>query len=176
MQGPAGELATTAPSLKQLDLTDHLIGSWSTVVSICQQLPHLQLLNLSLNRLQLPNSLPDAGLQQLPGLQCLVLNQCNITWQQVAVLQSSMQTLQELHVAGNSISSLHVQLEQPTQQQAQHEQQQDWPPLAGFRSLQVRSAINVVRSKPPLQSAEYCVICISRSNPKHYCNNISSWC
>jgi hypothetical protein len=69
--------------LQQLDLTDNLIGSWAAVISICKQLPQLQLLNLSLNRLQLPCSLQHAGLQQLPGLKCLVLNQCNITWQQV---------------------------------------------------------------------------------------------
>lgn len=46
---------------------------------------------------------------------------------QVAVLQSSLPHLQELHVAGNAISSLHVQLEQ----------QQDRPHLLGFNSLQV---------------------------------------
>lgn len=59
-------------------------------MGICQQLPQLQLLNLSLNRLQLPSSVPDAGLQRLPGLQCLVLNSCNITWQQVRVAFYSM--------------------------------------------------------------------------------------
>jgi hypothetical protein len=83
LQGPDGKLAETAPSLQQLDLTDNLIGSWATVLSICKQLPGLQLLNLSLNMLQLPCILQDSGVQQLPGLRCLVLNQCNITWQQV---------------------------------------------------------------------------------------------
>jgi Leucine-rich repeat (LRR) protein len=194
VQGPHGKLSATATSLRQLDLTDNLIGGWSTVVSICQQLPQLQLLNLSLNRLQLLSSLPDAGLQQLPGLQCLVLNSCNITWQQVwapgsieectsrpepqqctnkladvghlvhcapdascqqtppfhavcrvvrvqvAVLQSSLPNLQELHVAGNSISSLLVRRDQPSHDQQQQQQQHDWPPLEGFRSLQVGSS------------------------------------
>lgn len=86
MQGAAGQLAMTAPSLQQLDLTDNLISSWSTAASACQQLPSLQQLNLSINRLQLPSSLPDAGLQLLPGLHCLVLNECHITWQQVCWL------------------------------------------------------------------------------------------
>jgi hypothetical protein len=61
---------------------------------------------------------------------------------QVAVIQSSLPTLQELHVAGNSISSLHVQLEQHSQQeQQQPPQQRDWPPLEGFKSLQVASSL-----------------------------------
>lgn len=54
---------------------------------------------------------------------------------QVAVLQSSLPNLQELHVAGNNISRLHVQQEQ------QQPQQQDWPPLVGFKSLQVGSIV-----------------------------------
>lgn len=91
LQGPPGKLSATAPSLRQLDLTDNLIGGWSTVVGICQQLPQLQLLNLSLNRLQLPVGVPDAGLQRLPGLQCLVLNNCDITWQQVWAVFHEMQ-------------------------------------------------------------------------------------
>jgi hypothetical protein len=88
MQGADGKLPATAASLRQLDLTDNLVGSWGTVVSICQQLPQLRQLNLSLNRLQLPRCVPDAGLQQLPGLQCLVLNQCHVTWQQVRLAVS----------------------------------------------------------------------------------------
>lgn len=203
LQGPPGKLAATAPSLQQLDLTDNLIGSWATIISICQQLPSLHLLNLSHNRLQLPARLPDAGLQQLPGLQCLVLNHCNITWQQVrlvvlllvygsgwltswrqrttamlqneavvpkghctfsaisqctikqcccmhvscgdvclqvAVLQSSLPNLQELHAAGNNISSLHVQADNSTSSNHQQQQEhgQEWPPLVGFNSLKVR--------------------------------------
>jgi Leucine-rich repeat (LRR) protein len=203
LKGPQGKLAATAPSLKQLDLTDNLISSWSTVAQVCQELPQLQLLNLSLNRLQLPRSLPDTGLQQLRGLQCLVLNQCRITWQQVrqlpcilecdcqrsasrehclwplgltsstwggifafwwsvatplgpqgvvqhsllgsfavaglrrplvqvAVLQGCLPNLQELHAAGNNISSLHVQQEPSTQQERRQHLQ-----LVGFESLQV---------------------------------------
>lgn len=79
-------LSMTAPSLTQLDLTDNLIGPWSTVIDLCQQLPNLQLLVLSHNKLALPNSLDEAqqqGAVKLPGLQCLVMNSCGITWQQV---------------------------------------------------------------------------------------------
>jgi Leucine-rich repeat (LRR) protein len=62
---------------------------------------------------------------------------------QVAAVQSYLPNLQELHAAGNHFSSLQVHLEQPSQQetpsqQEQHpQQQQDWPSLAGFKSLQV---------------------------------------
>jgi len=83
VQGAPGELPAAVPHLQQLDLTDNLIGSWSTVISICQELPQLQLINLTHNKLNLPSSFNCCQQQLLPGLQCLVLNQCGITWPQV---------------------------------------------------------------------------------------------
>jgi hypothetical protein len=82
LQGPAGALAAAAPNLVQLDLTDNLLSSWDSVSQICRELPQLHVLQLSSNRLALPCSMC-SGVQVLPGLQCLVLNQCSITWQQV---------------------------------------------------------------------------------------------
>eukprot|EP00878_Enallax_costatus_P024011 GHUV01025598.1.p1 GENE.GHUV01025598.1~~GHUV01025598.1.p1 ORF type:complete len:427 (+),score=132.20 GHUV01025598.1:268-1548(+) len=133
--GPPGALATTAASLTQLDLTDNLVGSWSTVTDICQQLPNLQLLVLSHNKLSLPNSVDEArqqGAVQLPGLRCLVMNSCSITWQQVGVVQSYLPNLQELHVGANNISSLAVDLNH-----RQHDVGVPSSQLAGFMSLQI---------------------------------------
>lgn len=70
---------------------------------------------------------------------------CCVLPVQVAVLQSSLPNLQELHVAGNSISSLLVRREQPSHDQQQQQQQHDWPPLEGFRSLQVGSGCQPTR-------------------------------
>lgn len=168
LQGAPGELAAKLPKLQQLCLSDNLLSSWATVSSICQELPQLQLLDVSVNRLALPSALPRAcgGLQQLPGLRCLVLNHCGITWQQVracvdggsrvqapspppvaaliaecwlaavqvAVVQSCLPHLEELHLAGNSIHSLHVQW---GEQQRQRVEVQDRGYLAGFLNLQV---------------------------------------
>jgi hypothetical protein len=86
LQGPVGALAAAGPNLVQLDLTDNLLSSWDSVCQICSELPQLRVLQLSSNRLALPCSMASAGpcaVQVLPGLQCLVLNQCSITWQQV---------------------------------------------------------------------------------------------
>jgi hypothetical protein len=56
---------------------------------------------------------------------------------QVGVLQQSLPNLQELHVAGNNISSLRLQLDlQQQQQQANSSSSED--SLAGLKSLQVR--------------------------------------
>lgn len=94
LQGPAGALAAAAPNLVQLDLTDNLLSSWGSVAQICSELPQLRVLQLSNNRLALPCSMHSGGpdaVQVLLGLQCLVLNQCSISWQQVrsAVLHTS---------------------------------------------------------------------------------------
>jgi Leucine-rich repeat (LRR) protein len=176
-------LRSRLPALRQLDLTDNLIGSWGTVSAVCAALPQLQQLNLSLNRLQgVPARLPPppcSTLQQLPGLRCLVLSHCGLSWQQVscaswlqrgmpllecavsmpahalhehtkrcplaaqvAVLQSCLPHLEELHASGNDISCLRIHLAeeggQQQQQQQQQEQQQQWPLLSGFKSLKVR--------------------------------------
>eukprot|EP00775_Hariotina_reticulata_P004443 gene4443-4698_t len=145
--GTPGELSAAVPNLQQLDLTDNLIGSWSTVTSICQELPKLRLINLTQNRLNLPSSLTCCQQQQqLTGLQCLVLNQCALTWQQVGVLQTSLPHLVELHVAGNNISSLRLlQMEHepdPDRQQQDHSSVDhctaaDVKLLCGFMNLQV---------------------------------------
>ncbi|WIA09989.1 hypothetical protein OEZ85_010201 [Tetradesmus obliquus] len=159
--GPAGALAAAAPNLVQLDLTDNLLSSWGSVAQICSELPQLRVLQLSNNRLALPCSMHSGGpdaVQVLLGLQCLVLNQCSISWQQVGVLQRCLPNLLELHVAGNNINSLRLQLDlqeqqqqhaaelqQPSAGQPQQQQQQQQQcdssgvdgSLAGFKSLQV---------------------------------------
>jgi hypothetical protein len=86
LQGPGGALAAAAPNLLQLDLTDNLLSNWASVAQICSELPQLRVLQLSNNRLALPSSVSRGSLQELPGLQCLVLNQCSITWQQVRMV------------------------------------------------------------------------------------------
>ncbi|KAF6257321.1 hypothetical protein COO60DRAFT_1240608 [Scenedesmus sp. NREL 46B-D3] len=151
--GPAGALAAAAPNLVQLDLTDNLLSSWDSVRQICSELPRLRVLQLSNNRLALPSSIRSGSpgaVQVLPGLQCLVLNHCSITWQQVGVLQRCLPNLLELHVASNNITSLRVQLEQQQpqyaadgQQPATGQPQQQLGSscadgsLVGFRNLQV---------------------------------------
>ncbi len=61
-----------------------------------------QVLTLSDNRLVLPPH----TLRVLPTLRALVLNDCNLSWQQVLSLEPALPALQELHLCGNPIRDL----------------------------------------------------------------------
>lgn len=99
--GPA-ELGTALPNLKELDLTGNLISDWKDIGTICEQLPHLVALNLS-NNLMTRNI---AGLPLLKGIRVLVLNSTGINWSQVEILEHSLPVIEELHLMGNSISTI----------------------------------------------------------------------
>ena len=66
-----------------LDLSKNLLSSWSTVCEIAKQLPNLKHLGLSENILVLDD---DAfASQSFAPLHTLVLNKCQLTWQQVRI-------------------------------------------------------------------------------------------
>ncbi|XP_021903365.1 tubulin-folding cofactor E [Carica papaya] len=100
--GAPGDISIVLPNLKELDITGNLISEWKDVGTICEQLPSLSSLNLSYNLMK-----QDIwGLPQLKSIRVLVLNYTGINWTQIEILEPSLPVIEELHLMGNSISTM----------------------------------------------------------------------
>ena len=80
MQGSRGALHALTPNLAQLDLAATLMPSWDEALRLAHELPRLQGLDLSANRMAFPAAATDACFCEL---RILVLNRCCIGWEQV---------------------------------------------------------------------------------------------
>lgn len=80
LQGPVGELSSQAVTIRDLDLSGNLIGSWREAERLCQELASLHTLNLSQNRLC---GITASQTQLFPSLRRLVLNSCDVEFSQV---------------------------------------------------------------------------------------------
>lgn len=100
--GPHGHLRTVAPEIVELILTSNLVSDWSILAQIKEELPRLQLLDLSSCRLR--GSLTDS----VTGLRNLILNDCSVKWEEMVAVGRSLPDLQELHLCRNGIASLHL--------------------------------------------------------------------
>lgn len=86
-----------------VDLSRNLLSTWDDVIRIADELPHLQSVNLSENKLQLPSdSLMLTG--TFSTLKVLVLNQTGITWAELLRCASGWPVLEELYLQSNSIT------------------------------------------------------------------------
>ncbi|KAF4368022.1 hypothetical protein F8388_002633 [Cannabis sativa] len=100
--GFSGDTGSLLPNLKELDLTGNLLSDWKDVGTICKELPMLQALNLSYNLMA-----PDiVELPQLKNIRILVLNHTGVNWTKVEILKTSLPAIEELHLMGNSISTI----------------------------------------------------------------------
>nr|XP_060497088.1 tubulin-specific chaperone E [Panthera onca] len=89
--------------IRRVDLSRNLLSSWDEVLSIADQLKHLEVLNLSENKLRFPSGSPSlAG--TFPALKVLVLNRTGITWAEVLRCAPGWPVLEELYLKSNDIS------------------------------------------------------------------------
>ncbi|CAL5184106.1 unnamed protein product [Lathyrus oleraceus] len=100
--GIPGQISTTVPNIKELDLSGNLLSEWKDVGIICEQLPALKALNLSYNLMSPYKS----ELPLLKSIRILVLNNTGVDWEQVELLRLSLTTIEELHIMGNNISKI----------------------------------------------------------------------
>ncbi|XP_073345711.1 tubulin-specific chaperone E [Pagrus major] len=103
--GADGEIRKTAPNVKYLDLSGTLLCCWEDVSAVSQQLDHLENLQLSNNRLQLPSDV-SAHVQAFSSLRVLALNSCDLTWPQILQCAPMWPQLEELFVEANNITEL----------------------------------------------------------------------
>lgn len=110
-----GELHALTPSISEINLSFNLFESWTPVFRIVQELPALETLILSGNRLQydLPSAAAGSGQEQdaissmwrFPNVKSLVLNQTLVSWQDLLMLlDHHFPQLEELHLVENDYS------------------------------------------------------------------------
>jgi hypothetical protein len=119
-------LAALAPNVAELDLSDNLLSDWSQVRALCRALPALRVLDLSGNRVRLPQQavasssappLPPPPPAPRPPLQLrtLVLNDCaaTVTWPAlVQLVGSCLPELEALHACRCGMRSLALEEEE----------------------------------------------------------------
>ncbi|XP_032705669.1 tubulin-specific chaperone E isoform X1 [Lontra canadensis] len=100
--GDKGAIAKACPNIRKVDLSRNLLSSWDEVLDIADQLKHLEVLNLSENKLSFPSGSP-ARTGTFPALKVLVLNRTGITWAEVLRCAAGWPVLEELYLKSNDL-------------------------------------------------------------------------
>ncbi|KAF4018775.1 hypothetical protein G4228_010906 [Cervus hanglu yarkandensis] len=100
--GDKGGIAKACPNIRSIDLSKNLLSSWEEVTDIANQLKHLEVLNLSENKLTFPSSSPSPT-GTFSTLKVLVLNRTGITWAEVLCCASGWPVLEKLYLESNNI-------------------------------------------------------------------------
>ncbi|XP_034864387.1 tubulin-specific chaperone E isoform X3 [Mirounga leonina] len=100
--GDRGTIAKACPNIRKADLSRNLLSSWDEVLDIADQLKHLEVLNLSENKLRFPSGSPSRT-GTFPALKVLVLNRTGITWAEVLRCASGWPVLKELYLKSNDL-------------------------------------------------------------------------
>ncbi|XP_019745232.1 tubulin-specific chaperone E [Hippocampus comes] len=103
--GEDGQILRTTPNVRWLDLSGSLLRRWEDVAAIAGQLPRLEALQLSFNRLALPSD-PEAHRRAFRNLKVLTLIGCELTWTQILRCAPMWPMLEELTVEDNDIERL----------------------------------------------------------------------
>lgn len=101
----AGELRARTPLISELDLSFNLFASWAQIFRVARELPALETLILSGNRLQLDDSDCDCDEFVFPRVKTLVLNQTLVTCADVRrLLDRHFPQVVELHLVENELT------------------------------------------------------------------------
>uniref|UniRef100_X1Z9S7 Tubulin-specific chaperone E n=1 Tax=Capitella teleta TaxID=283909 RepID=X1Z9S7_CAPTE len=103
--GELGAIMRNLPNIVDLDISKCLLSSWDTVSLITQQLPKLEILNVSDNRLALPEE-PEQYLNSFRCTTTLFLNRMNYSWSEILRCVRMMPQLQRLHICFNKVKSI----------------------------------------------------------------------
>ncbi|KAK7493396.1 hypothetical protein BaRGS_00015296 [Batillaria attramentaria] len=102
---PEVQLSDITPNVHDLDLSRNLIASWDMVARICRQLPHLQKLYLSENRLASPED-PQELSKAFTTVISLSLNKMSLTWEKLLQIFSMFQNVEKLYICDNGLQTL----------------------------------------------------------------------
>ncbi|KAG0697020.1 hypothetical protein DFH29DRAFT_176037 [Suillus ampliporus] len=99
-----GEILSTCPNIRGLDLSATLLSSWDVVAMITSELPHLERLALNRNRLKPPPSqLPASAYLRLSEIQ---LNGTWTSWEEFTSIAVFMPQLRIAELGYNGLTSL----------------------------------------------------------------------
>uniref|UniRef100_A0A8C3CLW4 Tubulin-specific chaperone E n=1 Tax=Cairina moschata TaxID=8855 RepID=A0A8C3CLW4_CAIMO len=88
-----------------INLSKNLLSSWDTVTDIASQVPNLETLNISENKIKFPSTSISVS-NVFSKLKVLALNQTEITWTEVLVCAQGWPALEELYLTSNNITVL----------------------------------------------------------------------
>ncbi|XP_036133346.1 tubulin-specific chaperone E [Molossus molossus] len=100
--GDKGSIATACPNIRVLNLSQNLLSAWEEVTDIADQLRHLEVLDLSENKLGFAPG-PSAP-RTFAALKVLVLNGTGVTWAEVLRCAAGWPVLEELYLKSNNIT------------------------------------------------------------------------
>ncbi|RZF36415.1 hypothetical protein LSTR_LSTR010835 [Laodelphax striatellus] len=105
--GAPHQLEEMCPNIRELDLSSNLLSKWEDVTAITRQLPGLISLDLSDNRLALPDDTQTQDKSNVSlTLEDINLNSTNHSWKNIVYCAQLWPNIQRLQVALNHISTL----------------------------------------------------------------------
>lgn len=99
-----GLLNDLLPCLRDLRITNNLLGAWAQVHTIVFALTALDMLDVSGNYLQQAEDV--SHMQACTQLRTLVSSRCHLTWQDVRHIANVFPGLRELYASENEIDSM----------------------------------------------------------------------
>ena len=107
--GEPGSLGAMVPSVVSVNISQNLFSYWSTIYQVILELPLLNFLSISENRITM-DVIDEENTIQPKYLKTLVANKCHFTWSDIICCCQSLPSLKKLVVAANSITSIGIPL------------------------------------------------------------------
>lgn len=103
--GESEDLRKKCSTVRELDLAQNKLERWEEVFRIMAQMPRLEFVNLSANRLYGPIQTTPCDVQ-MAQLKSLVLNNTRLEWDSVDTLLNLLPALEELHLSLNDYKNV----------------------------------------------------------------------
>ncbi|KAH3701455.1 hypothetical protein DPMN_076443 [Dreissena polymorpha] len=94
--------------VKELDLTKNCMKDWKQVFKVLELIPQLVFLNMTSNDLSKDTLPADCQGRSFHYLETLILNNTNVTWDELSTILPCFPSLQELHLSMNQYSSVEI--------------------------------------------------------------------
>ncbi|CAI9735554.1 tubulin-specific chaperone E-like [Octopus vulgaris] len=103
-QEVTSQFSSIASKLTELDLSTNLLKSWTQVVEIANIIPNLILLNVSSNRLIIPENV-EMFAKSFTNVEELILNRMDYNWANILSVTSMFPSLQRLYASFNNLET-----------------------------------------------------------------------